>query len=129
MTPDEFRRHGYELVDWVADYLDGVEHRRVNADVAPGDIRAMLPAHAPTEPESFNRVMADVNDVVLRGLAHWQHPAFFAYFPANSSHSSILAALLGALKLWFAIRLDGLVRILARRPAKILTTATLRGRT
>ncbi|CAN5777127.1 pyridoxal-dependent decarboxylase [soil metagenome] len=96
MKPDEFRHHGYELVDWVADYLDGMERHRVSADVAPGDIRAMLPAHAPTEPESFSRVMADVNDVVLRGITHWQHPAFFAYFPANSSHSSILAELLTA---------------------------------
>ncbi|MDQ3739082.1 MAG: pyridoxal-dependent decarboxylase, partial [Actinomycetota bacterium] len=58
--------------------------------------RAMLPAHPPAEPEPFSRVLADVDDVVLRGLTHWQHPAFFAYFPANSSHSSILAELLAA---------------------------------
>ncbi len=54
MTPDEFRRNGYELVDWVADYLDGVERYRVSADVTPGDIRAMLPAHPPAEPEPFS---------------------------------------------------------------------------
>ena len=96
MTPDEFRRNGYQLVDWVADYLDGVEQRRVSPDVVPGDIRALLPAHAPTGPEPFSQVLADVDDIVLRGLTHWQHPAFFAYFPANTSHSSILAELLTA---------------------------------
>jgi aromatic-L-amino-acid/L-tryptophan decarboxylase len=96
VTPDEFREHGRELIDWIAEYLDTVEHRSVSGSVAPGDVRAALPEHPPTEPEPWNAVMGDVDRVVIPGLTHWQHPSFFAYFPANTSYPSILADLLTA---------------------------------
>ena len=85
MTPDEFRRNGHELIDWIADYLDGVGDRPVQATVEPGDVRAALPEHPPTEPESFETVMADVERVIMPGVTNWQHPNWFAYFPANNS--------------------------------------------
>ncbi len=93
MTPEDFRTHGHALVDWIADYLEGVEQHPVGSQVAPGDIRAMLPEHPPTEPESFADVMADMDRVIVPGLTHWQHPRFFAYFPANVSYASILGDL------------------------------------
>jgi aromatic-L-amino-acid decarboxylase len=93
VTPEDFRTHGHALVDWIADYLDGVEQYPVGSQVAPGDIRAMLPEHPPTEPESFDAVMADMDRVIMPGLTHWQHPRFFAYFPANVSYASILGDL------------------------------------
>lgn len=96
MTPDEFRRHGHTLVDWIADYLDDVEQRPVLSPVAPGDIRAALPEHPPTEPEPFEAVLADIDRVIMPGVTHWQHPGWFAYFPANSSYPSILGELLSA---------------------------------
>lgn len=96
MTPDEFRRAGHELVEWIADYIEGVEHRPVQPTVEPGDVRAALPEHAPTEPESFDAVMADVERVIMPGVTNWQHPGWFAYFPANNSYPSILGEMLSA---------------------------------
>jgi aromatic-L-amino-acid decarboxylase len=96
MTPEEFRRHGHALVDWIVDHLERVEDRPVSATVAPGEVRAGLPEHPPTEPEPFEQVLADVERVIVPGLTQWQHPSFFAYFPANTSYPSILGELLSA---------------------------------
>ncbi|MGB3735433.1 MAG: pyridoxal-dependent decarboxylase [Ilumatobacter sp.] len=96
MTPDEFRTAGHEMIDRIADYLDGVGDRPVQPDVAPGDIRAALPEHPPTSPETFDQVMADVERVIVPGITNWQHPGWFAYFPANVSYPSILGELLSA---------------------------------
>ena len=96
MTPDEFRRAGHELIDLVADYLAGVGDRPIVPDIQPGDVRAMLPEHPPTTPESWSAVRADVERIVLPTVTHWQHPNWFAYFPANNSEASILGELLSA---------------------------------
>jgi aromatic-L-amino-acid/L-tryptophan decarboxylase len=96
VTPDEFRSHGHALIDWIADYVVGVEDRPVSAAVEPGWVRAQLPEHPPTGPEAFDAVMADVDEIVVPGLTQWQHPSFFAYFPANASFPSILGELLSA---------------------------------
>ena len=96
MTPDEFRAHGRELVDWVADYLERVGELPVMSRVAPGDVRAGLPSHPPEHPEPFADVLRDLDDVVLPGVTHWQSPGWFAYFPANSSGPSILGDLVSA---------------------------------
>ncbi|HSP28006.1 MAG TPA: pyridoxal-dependent decarboxylase, partial [Ilumatobacteraceae bacterium] len=96
MTPDEFRTHGHDLIDWIADYVGDVEQRPVGSTVQPGAVRAQLPEHPPTEPESFDTVMADIERVVVPGLTQWQHPGFFAYFPSNNSFPSILGELLSA---------------------------------
>ena len=74
MTPDEFRTHGHALIDWIAEYLEGVEQYPVGSQVQPGDIRAMLPEHPPTEPEPFSAVVADLDRVGMPGITHWQHP-------------------------------------------------------
>ncbi|MFK8025664.1 MAG: pyridoxal-dependent decarboxylase [Ilumatobacter sp.] len=96
MTPEQFRRHGHELVDWIADYRQHIAERPVLPEVEPGDIRAMLPEHPPNEPESFGEVMADVDRLIVPGITNWQHPGWLAYFPANSSFPSILGELLSA---------------------------------
>jgi aromatic-L-amino-acid decarboxylase len=96
MTPEEFRIAGRQLVDLVADYLETVESRPVSAAIAPGDVRAQLPEHPPTEPETLDAVIADLHNIVIPGLTHWQHPSFFGYFPANTSYPSILADLVAA---------------------------------
>ena len=96
LTGEEFRRHGYAVVDWIARYLDEVERFPVQSQVAPGEIRAALPADPPELGEPFDRMLADVDDIVVPGLTHWQHPSFFAYFPANNSGPSILGELLSA---------------------------------
>ena len=96
MTPDEFRQSGYEMIDLIADYLESVEDRRIVPDIEPGHVRSMLPEHPPAEPEPWNAVIADIDRVVLPGITHWQHPNWFAYFPANTTYPSILGELLSA---------------------------------
>ena len=96
MSPDEFRRRGYEVVDWLARYYEEVERYPVLSPVAPGDVRAQLPDSPPEHPEPFDDVMADLERVILPGVTHWQSPNFFAYFPANSSGPSVLGDLLSS---------------------------------
>lgn len=96
MDLEEFRRHGHAAVDWVADYLGNVEQYPVLSRAGPGDIRARLPAEPPAQGESFERMLADVNDIILPGITHWQSPNFFAFFPANSSPPAILGEILSA---------------------------------
>lgn len=96
MTPEEFRRHGHELIDWIANYLESVDDQRIVPNIEPGDVRASLPEHPPSEPESWPAVMADVEQFIVPNLMHWQHPSFFAYFPANNSYASILGELMSS---------------------------------
>jgi aromatic-L-amino-acid decarboxylase len=94
MTPAEFRRHGREVVDWIADYYERIESLPVGAQVEPGEVRGRLPAGPPEQGEPFEAVLADLDQVIVPGLTHWQHPSFFGYFPANSSGPGVLADLL-----------------------------------
>ncbi|WP_091675013.1 pyridoxal-dependent decarboxylase [Amycolatopsis marina] len=96
MTPEEFREHGKRVVDWIADYLVDVEKCPVRSPARPGEVRSALPAHAPERGADFDAVLADMERIVLPGITHWQHPNFFAYFPANASGPAILGDLLSA---------------------------------
>ena len=96
MDLDEFRRHGHALVDWMTDYLATVGRHPVRAQVRPGEIAAKLPAAPPGRAEPIARIFADFEHNLLPGMTHWQHPSFFAYFPANSSPPSVLAEMLTA---------------------------------
>lgn len=96
MTPDDFRRYGRAVVDWIADYYEHVASYPVMAQVAPGEIRAKLPPAPPQQGEAFDAILQDVNDVILPGITHWQSPDFFAFFPSNTSGPSILGELLSA---------------------------------
>jgi aromatic-L-amino-acid decarboxylase len=96
MTPDEFRRRGHEVVDWIADYYKKIEDYPVLSRVAPGEIRASLPASAPVQGESFDAMLQDFENLILPGITHWQSPNFFAYFPSNNSGPSILGDLLSS---------------------------------
>jgi aromatic-L-amino-acid decarboxylase len=96
MTPDEFRRYGRAVVDWIADYYEQIETFPVLSQVEPGQIRAGLPPEPPMEGEAFEVMLADVADLILPGLTHWQSPNFFAFFPANASGPAMLGELLSA---------------------------------
>ncbi|WP_027483246.1 pyridoxal phosphate-dependent decarboxylase family protein [Deinococcus pimensis] len=96
MTPEDFRRAGHELVDWIADYRERVATLPVMSPVTPGDVRARLPVHPPEGPEGFEAILADVERVLLPGLSHWQHPSFFGYFPANAEPASVLGDFLSS---------------------------------
>jgi aromatic-L-amino-acid/L-tryptophan decarboxylase len=90
MTPDEFRKAGHQLIDWIADYRTNVADFNVMARTAPGEIRAQLPATPPDSPESFDAILSDLEKIILPGLSHWQSPNFFGYFPSNGLLSSVL---------------------------------------
>jgi len=96
MTPDQFRRWGYKVVDWVADYQSRLKSLSVCSPARPGQIRASLPPQAPLHGEPFDAILADVDKLILPGITHWQSPNFFAFFPANNSGPSILGELLSA---------------------------------
>ncbi len=96
LETDEFRRLGHQLIDWIADYQQKVESLPVLSQVKPGQVRSLLPAAAPEQGESWERIMADVNRIIMPGITHWQSPNFFAYFPANSSGPAVLGELLSA---------------------------------
>ncbi|HEU4570871.1 MAG TPA: pyridoxal-dependent decarboxylase [Gemmatimonadales bacterium] len=91
MPLTEFRARAHRLADWMADYLETLHARRVSPEVRPGEIRRQLPVAPPGEGEPFERSFADFERIVLPGMTHWDHPAFFAYFPGDHSPASILA--------------------------------------
>ncbi|HSP81538.1 MAG TPA: pyridoxal-dependent decarboxylase [Myxococcaceae bacterium] len=100
LSPEEFRRLGHRMVDWIADYWSRLESFPVRAQVAPGEVMAKLPEHPPEEglggDKGWEAVFRDLEEVVLPGLTHWQSPSFFAYFPANASGPAVLGELLSA---------------------------------
>lgn len=96
MTPDEFRHHGKELIDWIADYWETVDQRRIVPDIEPGAVRASLPPRPPEQGEPFENILADLDRVVMPGITHWQSPGWFAYFPANVSFPAVLGDLAAA---------------------------------
>nr|MBA2458958.1 aspartate aminotransferase family protein [Gemmatimonadales bacterium] len=96
MQPDEFRRHGHELVDWIADYFTGVGELPITPAVRPGEIRGRLPESAPDRGEPFEALFRDFREIILPGMTHWNHPGWFAYFPGNNSPPSVLGEMLTA---------------------------------
>ncbi|MGK2948920.1 MAG: pyridoxal-dependent decarboxylase [Acidimicrobiales bacterium] len=95
-TPDEFRRHGHEVVEWVARYLETLESLPVQSPVEPGWVRAQLPPSPPNAPDDFADLLADLDRVIVPGTTHWQHPGWFAYFPTGASGPSVLADLVSS---------------------------------
>lgn len=87
---EEFRRRGYEAIDWIADYLAGVERLPVLSTARPGDLLAALPEHGPEAPVDWDRQLADLQELILPGLTHWNHPRFLAYFANTGSAPGIL---------------------------------------
>jgi aromatic-L-amino-acid/L-tryptophan decarboxylase len=96
MTPDEFRRHGRAVIDWIADYYEKLESFPVLSRVRPGEVRAALPPAPPENGEPFEAMLRDVERIILPGITHWQSPNFFAYFPCNSSPPALLGDLLSS---------------------------------
>jgi aromatic-L-amino-acid decarboxylase len=96
MPADEFRKFGYKVIDWIADYLENIEDLPVLPDIKPGDIRKQLPSSPSEKSESMENILSDVDKIILPGLTHWNHPRFMAYFNSSSSGPAILAEMLSA---------------------------------
>lgn len=93
MSPEEFRRYGHLLIDWLADYQRDLASRPVQPATRPGDVRARLPSSPPLQPEPFDDAIADLDTIVAPHLTLWQHPRFFGYFPANALAAGVLGDL------------------------------------
>jgi aromatic-L-amino-acid decarboxylase len=96
MDTQEFRRVGHELVDWIADYFDRIEDLPVLAAIEPGDLKSQLPASPPQHGEPMEKIISDLNRLIVPALTHWSHPSFFAYFATSTSGPGILGELLTA---------------------------------
>ncbi len=94
MNTEDFRQYGHQLIDWMADYMNGLEQYPVKAQVKPKEIFDQIPGEAPEDGESMEKIFKDFNEVIMPGITHWQSPDFYAYFPANTSPPSILAEML-----------------------------------
>jgi aromatic-L-amino-acid/L-tryptophan decarboxylase len=104
MTPDEFRQHGHEVVEWIADYLETIRDRPVLSGAAPGELTAALPALAPEEPEPMDRILSDFRERIVPANTHWNHPSFHAWFANSGSPPAILGEALCA-----ALNVNGMV--------------------
>jgi aromatic-L-amino-acid decarboxylase len=94
MDNHEFREWATRAAQWAADYRATLAARPVRAQSQPGAIAAQLPVHPPESPEPMEAIFADFERIVPPGMTHWQHPRFFAYFPANASPVSMIAEML-----------------------------------
>ncbi|MEI2820486.1 MAG: pyridoxal-dependent decarboxylase [Marmoricola sp.] len=90
MDPEEFRAAAHELVDWIADLRQSVPQLPVQSQVKPGEVAGGLTTTAPEMPEAFGDVLRDLEQVIVPGITQTQHPAYFGWFPSNSSLASVL---------------------------------------
>lgn len=96
MDSEEFRKYGYQVIDWIADYLSHPESYPVLSHVEPGFLKAALPESAPVEGEPMESLLADIDGQIMQGITHWNHPSFFAYFANSASVPGILGELYSA---------------------------------
>src|SRR6476660_8173491 len=94
--PEIFREQLHRLADWIADFRGKMETLRVAPDSKPGAIRAALPAQPPEQGEPFEKILADVDRVILPGMVHWSHPMFLAYFGWTATAPGILSEMISA---------------------------------
>jgi aromatic-L-amino-acid decarboxylase len=96
MPLSEFKKYGYELIDWVANYISNVDSFPVLPNIKPGDIKSQLPQNAPQSSEKMKKIISDLDKIILPGTTHWQHPNFMAYFNSSASGPGILAELVSS---------------------------------
>ncbi|KAL2474972.1 Tyrosine decarboxylase 1 [Abeliophyllum distichum] len=94
LDPEEFRRQGHLVIDFLADYYKNVEKYPVRSQVQPGYLRNRLPDSAPHDPEPIEEILQDVQKDIVPGITHWQSPNYFAYFPSSGSIAGFLGEML-----------------------------------
>src|ERR1700746_3772958 len=94
--PEEFRKQLHELADWIADFCENIESLRVAPNEKPGAVRAQVPAHPPEDGESFEKILSDVDRLIVPGMVHWSHPMFLGYFGWTTTAPGILSEMMTA---------------------------------
>src|SRR5438034_1089532 len=98
ISPELFREQLHRLADWIADYRENIGERRISPNDEPGAILAQLDAAAPETAASLDKIFADVERVIVPGVAHWAQPQFMSYFGCTTTSPGILAEMItGAL--------------------------------
>jgi aromatic-L-amino-acid/L-tryptophan decarboxylase len=93
---DEFRAALHRAADWIADYRETIESRRIIPNIAPGDIASTLPAQAPETPVPLAAILDDLDRLIMPGIVHWGHPAFLGYFGSTTTAPGILGEMIAA---------------------------------
>jgi aromatic-L-amino-acid decarboxylase len=96
MTSREFREATARVIDWITRYFENPEEFPVLSQIQPGDIKAALPGEPPTDGRDFEAILNDFENHLVKGVTHWNHPCFFAYFPCGASGAGIIGELLSA---------------------------------
>jgi aromatic-L-amino-acid decarboxylase len=96
MNREDFRRFGYELIDWISAYFENIEDLPVLSKIEPGSLKAQLPLSPPEKGEPMQQILADIDRLIVPALTHWSHPSFFAYFATSTSAPGIFGELLAA---------------------------------
>jgi aromatic-L-amino-acid decarboxylase len=104
MSLDEFKKYGHELIDFIVDYLEHIENKPVLAQIQPGDIKSKLPKIPPGKGEQIEKIIEDVNKIIMPGMTHWNHPNFMAYFNSTASSPAILGDFLSS-----AFNINGMI--------------------
>jgi len=93
---EQFRKHGHQLIDWIADYYNHPENYPVLSQLQPGDIQKQIPSSPPQQAESIEQIFKDTEDIIVPGMTHWNHPGFMAYFSVSGSPTGLLGELMAA---------------------------------
>ena len=104
MPAEDFRKYGYQLIDWIADFFAEIDKHAVLPNIQPGDIVNKLPHRPPVSSESMDKILSDIDKVIMPGMTHWNHPNFFAYFSSSGSAPGVLGELIGS-----AFNINGMV--------------------
>ena len=104
MPPEDFRKYGYQLIDWITEYLKDPERYPVLSNIQPGEVKNQIQNNPPQRPEKFSNVLSDIDKIIMPGMTHWNHPNFMAYFNSTASAPGILAELLSS-----ALNINGML--------------------
>lgn len=104
MPAEDFRKYGYQLIDWITDFFAEIDKHTVLPDIQPGDIVKKLPHNPPTASEDMENILSDIDKAIMPGMTHWNHPNFFAYFSSSGSAPGVLGELIGS-----AFNINGMV--------------------
>lgn len=96
MPSEDFRKYGYEIVDWIADYFDRIEEFPVISRVQPDWLKSNLPLSAPENGEDFGKILGDVDKLILPAVTHWNHPNFHGLFSTSTSSVGVFGEMLTA---------------------------------
>src|SRR5688572_29222377 len=96
MPTEDFRKYGYEIIDWIADYFQNIEQRPVLSQIEPGSLRAALPKEAPESGEDFGEVLGDIDKLILPAVTHWNHPNFHGLFSTSTSSVGVFGEMFAA---------------------------------